>query len=45
MGKQNKTAITPTRSEDYPEWYQQVRMYGDKTLGVCTLGKYNARPR
>jgi len=24
MGKQNKTAITPTRVEDYPEWYQQV---------------------
>ncbi len=25
MGKkQAKTAITPTRSEDYPEWYQQV---------------------
>jgi len=24
MKKQNKTAITPTRSEDYPEWYQQV---------------------
>jgi prolyl-tRNA synthetase len=24
MRKQNKTAITPTRSEDYPEWYQQV---------------------
>jgi prolyl-tRNA synthetase len=24
MGKQNKTAITPTRTEDYPEWYQQV---------------------
>jgi prolyl-tRNA synthetase len=24
MGKQNKTAITPTRAEDYPEWYQQV---------------------
>jgi len=26
MGKGNKapTAITPTRSEDYPEWYQQV---------------------
>src|SRR5215210_1636773 len=21
---QNKTAITPTRAEDYPEWYQQV---------------------
>lgn len=24
MAKQPKTAITPTRSEDYPEWYQQV---------------------
>jgi len=26
MGKQNKanTAIKPTRSDDYPEWYQQV---------------------
>lgn len=24
MGKQAKTAITPTRTEDYSEWYQQV---------------------
>ena len=24
MAQQAKTAITPTRSEDYPEWYQQV---------------------
>jgi prolyl-tRNA synthetase len=24
MAKQTKTAITPTRTEDYPEWYQQV---------------------
>jgi len=24
MGKKIKTAITPTRSENYPEWYQQV---------------------
>lgn len=24
MAKQAKTAITPTRNEDYPEWYQQV---------------------
>jgi prolyl-tRNA synthetase len=24
MGKKVKTAITPMRSEDYPEWYQQV---------------------
>ena len=24
MSKKEKTAITPTRTEDYPEWYQQV---------------------
>jgi prolyl-tRNA synthetase len=24
MGKQVTTAVTPTRDEDYPEWYQQV---------------------
>lgn len=24
MGKQAKNAISPTREEDYPEWYQQV---------------------
>lgn len=24
MAKQTKTAITPTRADDYPEWYQQV---------------------
>ena len=24
MGKKTKTAITPTREENYPEWYQQV---------------------
>ncbi|MCK4563897.1 MAG: proline--tRNA ligase, partial [Verrucomicrobia bacterium] len=24
MAKQKKTAITPTREENYPEWYQQV---------------------
>ena len=24
MAKKAKTAITPTRAEDYPEWYQQV---------------------
>jgi len=24
MNKSPKTAITPTRAEDYPEWYQQV---------------------
>ncbi|MCF8069056.1 MAG: proline--tRNA ligase [Desulfobacterales bacterium] len=29
MGKQAKTAITPTRAEDYPEWYQQVVVASD----------------
>ena len=24
MAKQVKSAISPTRNEDYPEWYQQV---------------------
>src|SRR5258708_722033 len=24
MSKGNKTAISPTREENYPEWYQQV---------------------
>ena len=24
MGKQHRTAISPTRTEDYPQWYQQV---------------------
>lgn len=24
MGKKHRTAITPTRTEDFPEWYQQV---------------------
>ncbi len=24
MAKQQRTAISPTRAEDYPEWYQQV---------------------
>ncbi|MCF6246303.1 MAG: proline--tRNA ligase [Desulfobacula sp.] len=24
MGKKNKTAITPTREDDYPAWYQEV---------------------
>ncbi len=24
MAKKNANAISPTRAEDYPEWYQQV---------------------
>ncbi len=26
--KKTRTAITPTRAEDYPEWYQQVDQGG-----------------
>ena len=29
MGKRARTAIEPTRHEDYPEWYQQVIKAGD----------------
>ncbi len=29
MNKKNKTAITPTRHDDYPEWYQQVIKQAD----------------
>ena len=29
MAKAPKTAITPTRADDYPEWYQQVVRAGD----------------
>jgi len=29
MGKKMTTAISPTRSEDYPEWYQQVIRQSD----------------
>ncbi len=29
MAKKQRTAVTPTRSEDYPEWYQQVIKVAD----------------
>jgi prolyl-tRNA synthetase len=29
MGKKEKTAVTPRRDEDYPEWYQQVIKVSD----------------
>ncbi|HAC90594.1 MAG TPA: proline--tRNA ligase, partial [Planctomycetaceae bacterium] len=29
MNKAPQTAITPTRSQDYPEWYQQVIKHAD----------------
>ena len=33
MAKQPQTAITPTRAEDYPEWYQQVVKAADLARG------------
>ena len=29
MGKQKRTAITPTRAQDFPEWYQEVVKHSD----------------
>ncbi|MCK4768114.1 MAG: proline--tRNA ligase, partial [Desulfobacula sp.] len=29
MAKKNKTAITPTREQDYPAWYQEVIKVSD----------------
>ena len=40
MAKKPKSAITPTREEDYPEWYQQVikaaDLYADAQFGAPT---------
>jgi prolyl-tRNA synthetase len=36
--KKNRTAITPTRSEDYPEWYQQVIKAADLAEGAPVRG-------
>ena len=34
MGNKVKTAITPTRVDDYPEWYQQVIKAADLLSSV-----------
>ena len=43
MGKE-KTAITPTRSEDFPEWYQQVVRAADMAENSETRGCMVIKP-
>jgi prolyl-tRNA synthetase len=38
MAKKNHTAISPTRSEDYPEWYQQVVRAADMAAWLSNPG-------
>lgn len=44
MAKQAKTAITPTRSEDFPEWYQQVVRGADMAENSETRGCMVIKP-
>lgn len=44
MAKQEKTAITPTRMEDYPEWYQQVIKASDLAERSAVRGCMVIRP-
>ena len=43
MGK-DRTAITPTRSEDFPEWYQQVVRAADMAENSETRGCMVIKP-
>jgi prolyl-tRNA synthetase len=44
MPQQPKTAITPTRSDDYPEWYQQVIKAADLAENSPVRGCMVIRP-
>lgn len=44
MSKANQTAITPTRNEDYPEWYQQVIKAADLAENSATRGCMVIKP-
>lgn len=44
MGKKAKTAITPTRAEDYPEWYQQVVKASDMAEASPVRGCMVVKP-
>jgi prolyl-tRNA synthetase len=44
MTKQNKTAITPTRDEDFPEWFQQVVKAADLAESSAVRGCYVIKP-
>ena len=44
MGKKQKTAITPTREENYPEWYQQVIKAADMAQNSPVRGCMVIKP-
>ena len=44
MAKKQKTAITPTRAEDYPEWYQQVVRAADMAESSAVRGCMVIKP-
>lgn len=44
MGKQARTAITPTREDDFPEWYQQVIKAADLAESSPTRGCMTVKP-
>lgn len=44
MAKKQKTAITPTRAEDYPEWYQQVVKAADLAENSAVRGCMVIKP-
>ena len=44
MAKPQKTAITPTREEDYPEWFQQVVKAADLAQNAPVRGCMVIRP-
>ncbi|MBN2447683.1 MAG: proline--tRNA ligase [Phycisphaerae bacterium] len=44
MAKQAQTAITPTREEDYPEWYQQVVRAADLAENSAVRGCMVIKP-
>jgi prolyl-tRNA synthetase len=44
MTQKTKTAITPTRADDYPEWYQQVIKAADLAESSPTRGCMTIKP-
>lgn len=43
-GKNAKTAVTPTRDENFPEWYQQVVRAADMAENSAVRGCYVLKP-
>ncbi|MCB0354950.1 MAG: hypothetical protein KDD64_15560, partial [Bdellovibrionales bacterium] len=44
MAQANKNAISPTRGEDYPEWYQQVIKAADMAENSSVRGCMVIKP-